>query len=61
MVLLKKFKVSRDRGDKFWALFNDLSKAFVRVDHNLLITKLRWYEAITKSLSLSFSCLRNET
>ena len=40
MFMLKKFKVSRDRGDEFRALFPDFSKAFDCVDHNLLITKL---------------------
>ena len=54
MVMLDKFKKSRDRGDNFEALFNDLSKALDCIDHNLLITKLSWYLVITKSLNLYF-------
>ena len=54
MVILEKFKESRNKGDKFWALFTDLSKAFDCIDQNLLITKLSWCEVTTKSLNLIF-------
>ena len=47
MVMLKKFKESRDRGDEFEALLTDLFKALNYIDHNLLITKLSWH-GITK-------------
>ena len=46
MVILEKFRESRDRefgfefGDEFGSLFTDLIKAFNFIDHNLLITKL---------------------
>ena len=43
MVMLEKFTESRDRGDRFEALFIDLSKAFDCEDNNLLITKLSCY------------------
>ena len=61
MVMLKKFKESRDRRHEFGALFTDLSKAFEFIDNNLLITKLSWYGVTTKSLNLFFSCLRTRT
>lgn len=67
MVILEKFRESRDRefgfefGDEFGSLFTDLIKAFNFIDHNLLITKLSWYGATTTiSLILIFSCLRNQ-
>ena len=61
MIVLEKFKESRDRGDKFGALFTDISKAFDCLDHNLLITKLSWYGVTTQLLNLIFSYLRNRT
>ena len=48
MVMLKKFKESRGRGDKFGALLVDLSKEFDCINHSLLITKLPWYRVTTK-------------
>ena len=59
MVMLEKFRESRDRRDEFGALFTDLSKAFDCIDHNLLITKLSLYGVTTKSLNLFFSYLIN--
>ena len=61
IVILEKFKESRDTGDEFRALFTDLSKAFDCTDHNLLINKLSWYGVTTKSLNLIISYLRNRT
>ena len=58
MVILEKFKESRDRADEFGALFTDLSKAFDCIDHNLLITKLFWNGVTTKSLDLFISYLK---
>ena len=55
MVMLEKFKESRDKGEEFGAFFTDLSKAFDYRDHNLLITKLSWYGVTPVSLKLIFS------
>ena len=54
MVMLEKFKESRDKGEEFEAFFTDLSKAFDCIDHNLLITKLSWYGVTPISLKLIF-------
>ena len=40
LVLTEKFKESIDKGNVFGALLTDLSKAFVCIDHTLLIAKL---------------------
>ena len=61
MVMLEKFKESQDKGEEFRAFSTDLSKAFDCRDHNLLITKLSWYEVIPISLKLIFSYLSNQT
>ena len=45
----------------FGALFNDLSKVFVCVDHSLLIIRLSWYWLTTKSVRVILSYLRNQT
>ena len=50
MVMLEKFKESRDKGEEFGAFFTDLSKVFDCLDHNLLITNLSWYRVTPKSL-----------
>ena len=59
MVLLKQFKESRDKQEELGPFFNDLSKAFDCIDHNLLTTKLPRYGVIPKSLTLTFSYLSN--
>ena len=59
MVMLKKSKVSRDKGEEFGAFFTEFSKAFDCIDHNLLITKLSWYGVTSISLKLFFSYLSN--
>ena len=61
MVMLEKFKELRDKGEEFGAFLTDLSKAFDCIDHNLLITKLSWYEVTPISLKLIFSYLSNRT
>ena len=61
MVMLEKFKKSREKGEEFGAFFSDLSKLFDCVDHNLLITKLSWYGVTPKSLKLIFSYISNRT
>ena len=43
MVMLEKFKESRDKREEFGAFFTDLSNVFDCIDYNLLITKLSWY------------------
>ena len=59
MVMLEKFKESRDKGEEFGGFFRDLSKAFNCIDHNLLVTKLSWYRITPTSLKLIFSYLIN--
>ena len=59
MVMLKKSKVSRDKGEEVGAFFTEFSKAFDCIDHNLVITKLSWYGVTPISLKLFFSYLSN--
>ena len=61
MVMLEKFKESRDKGEEPRAFFTDLSKAFDCIDHTLLITKLSRYGVTPNSLKLIFSNLSNRT
>ena len=61
MVMLEKFKESRDKGEEFGAFFTDLSKAFDCIYHKLLITKVCWYGVTPISLKLIFSYLSNRT
>ena len=61
MVMLEKFKESRNKGEKFGAFFTDLSKVFDCIDRNLLTSKLAWYGVTPKSLKLIFSYLSNQT
>ena len=61
MVMLEKFKESREKGEEFGAFFTCLSKAFDWIDQNLLITKLSRYGVTPKSLKLIFSYLSNRT
>ena len=62
MCMLEKFKESRDRGEKFGALFTDLSKAFDCIDQNVPASRLSGYRVnTTKSFNLIFSYLRNRT
>ena len=51
MVMLEKFKETRDKGEEFGAFFTDLFKAFDCIDHNILITKLSWYGVTPMSLN----------
>ena len=59
VVILEKFKESRDKGEEFGAFFTNLSKALDCIDHNLIIIKLSWYGVTSKSLKLIFSYLSN--
>ena len=61
MVMLEKFKESRDKGEEFGTFFTDISEAFDCIHHNLLITKLTWYELTPKWLKLIFFYLSNRT
>ena len=54
MVMLEKFKESSDKGEEFGAFFIGLSKAFDCIDHNLLKTKLSWYDVTPILLKLIF-------
>ena len=54
MVMLEKFKETRDKGEEFGAFFTDLSIAFDCIDHNLVITKLSWYGVTPISLKQIF-------
>ena len=51
MVMLKRFKESRDKREEIGAFFADLFKALDCIHHNLLVTKLPWYEVTPKSIS----------
>ena len=61
MVMLEKFKESRDKVEELETFFTDLSKTFDCISHNLLITNISWYEVTPKSLKLIFSYLSNRT
>ena len=61
MIMLEKFKESRDKGEEFGAFFTDSPEAFDCIDNNLLITKLSWYGVTPKSLKSIFSYLSNRT
>ena len=61
MIMLEKFKESRDKGEEFGAFFTDLFKVFNCIDRNLPITKLSWYGVTPTSLQLIFSYLSNRT
>ena len=50
MVMLEKFKESRNKVEEFGAFFTDLSKTLDCIDCKLLITKLSWYGVTPKSL-----------
>ena len=52
LVMLEKFKESRDKGEEFAAFSTDISKPFDCTDHSQLITKLSWYGATPISLKL---------
>ena len=54
MVMLEKFKESSDKGEEFGTFFIGLSKAFDCIDHNLLKTKLSWYDVTPILLKLIF-------
>ena len=44
---------------RIYTSFTEISKAFDCVDHNLLITKLSWYEITLESLNIIFFYLSN--
>ena len=52
LVMLKKFKEAIDRGNQFWALLTELSKAFDCIDHKLLIAKLYEYGVSSSALNI---------
>ena len=54
MVMLKKFKESRNKREEFGPFFIDLSEAFDCIEHNLLITKLSRYGVTPISMKLIF-------
>ena len=55
------FKEAIDRGDKFGALLTDLSNAFDRINHPLLIAKIDSYGVSPMSTKIIFSYLSNRT
>ena len=59
--MIEKFKEAIDRGNKFGALLTDLSKAFDRINHPLLIAKLHNYGVSPLSVNTIFSYLSNRT
>ena len=52
--MIKKFKETIDKGDKFGASLTDLSKALDCIDHKLLIAKLYSYRISLLSINLLF-------
>ena len=61
MIMLEKFKESRDKGEGFGVFLTDSPEAFDCIDNNLLITKLSWYGVTPKSLKSIFSYLSYRT
>ena len=61
MIMLEKFKESRDKGEVFGVFLTDSPEAFDCIDNNLLITKLSWYGVTPKSLKSIFSYLSYRT
>ena len=53
-------RIERQRR-RIWVFFNELSKAFDCIGHNLLIAKLSWFGKTPISLKLIFSYLSNRT
>ena len=61
IVMTEKFKEAIDRGDKFGALLNYLSKVFDCINHPLLIAKIDSYGVSPMSTKIVFSFLSNRT
>ena len=59
--MFEKFKESVNKGNEFGVVLTDLLKAFVYIDHKLLIAKLFWYGVTPLSLNLIFSFLSYKT
>ena len=59
LVMLEKFKEAINRGNQFGALLSDLSKAFDRIDHKLLIAKHYEYGVSSSALNIISSYLKH--
>ena len=55
----EKWKRALDKGEYFSALFMDLSKTFDKINHDLLIAKLKVYGFSEEALKFMKSCLKN--
>ena len=59
--MIEKCKESIDSENEFGALLNDISKAFDRINHLLLIAKIYNYGVSPLSINMIFSYLSNRT
>ena len=59
--MLEKWKNTLDKGKHIGAVFMDLSKAFVTINHDLLIAKLKAYGFSYNALSFMLSYLKNRS
>ena len=57
--LIEKWKSMLDRKGYVGGILMDLSKAFGKINHELLVEKLNAYEIRTEALKLIFSYLNN--
>ena len=57
---VRKVEIMQDKGNSFGALLTDLSKAFDRLSHELLIAKLAAYSFSRSALKLMYTHQRTK-